>query len=104
MITFDLCYCHYGILKITHREIRGYLYPLLNYIYTATKNEAIDQYGSITMESGTASIYMDGSSIGREVGVAAYQTQTQRNLQHLGSEAQYNIFAAELTAMCPSAK
>jgi ribonuclease HI len=44
-------------------------------------------------------IYTDGSGIENKIGAAAYTTATnEASHQHLGSEAQFNVYAAELTA------
>ena len=45
-------------------------------------------------------IYMDGSGINNNIGTAAYNAMTNTiNHQYLGSEIQYNMYAAELKAM-----
>lgn len=50
------------------------------------------------------SIYTDGSGIEGKIGAAAFHAKIcKSSLQHLGSEAKYNVFAAELAAMCLSA-
>jgi hypothetical protein len=71
----------------------------------AIKSEAKDSHGNITMELDTASLYMDGSGIERKIGAAIYKMDINTTqLQHLGSEIQYNVFAAELIMMYLSAK
>jgi hypothetical protein len=48
-----------------------------------------------------AQLYADESGIESKIGAAIYQMDIDiTRLQHLGSETQYNVFAAELTAMC----
>jgi hypothetical protein len=78
--------------------------PKMTIQIAATKSGAKDWYENITMELGSASLYTDGSGIEGKIGAAVYQMDTNTTqLQHLRSEAQYNVFAAELTVMCLSA-
>lgn len=61
----------------------------------ATKKEAKYWHGNITMVLGTASLYTDGSGIEAKIGATVYQMDTNTTqLQHLGSEAQYNYGAS----------
>ena len=45
-------------------------------------------------------IYTDGSGIEGKIGAAAYNSVTnEASHQHLGSETQFNVYTAELTAV-----
>ena len=51
-------------------------------------------------DTTTITIYTDGSGIENNIGAAAYNSATNEvSHQHLGSEAQFNVYTAELTAM-----
>ena len=68
----------------------------------ATKDNAKDQhYKTQThLDATTVMIYTDGSGIESKVGAAAYNSTTNEvSHQHLGSEAQFNVYTAELTAL-----
>lgn len=48
---------------------------------------------------------MDESGINRKIGAATYNPTTNRvTQQHLGSEAQYNVFTAEAAALMLAAE
>ena len=48
----------------------------------------------------TIIIYTDSSGIANKIGAAAFNpTLNKANHQHLGSDAQYNVYAAEMTAL-----
>jgi hypothetical protein len=62
-----------------------------------TKDEAKNQHENTVMDPNAAQLYTDGSGIENKIGAAIYQMDTNTTrLQHLGSETQYNVFAAEL--------
>ena len=67
----------------------------------ATKEAAKKQHDEIQahLDITTMTIYTDGSGIEDKIGAAAYNTVTnEASHQHLGSEAQFNVYIAELTA------
>ena len=68
---------------------------------SGSKDEAKEQHNQDTQKSSDAlTIYTDGSGINKKIGAAACDTTRDRtSVQHLGSEKQFNVFAAELTAM-----
>jgi ribonuclease HI len=71
---------------------------------SATKDNAKNLHESLCRMSDTEAIYTDGSGINGKIGAAAYcERNSKVALQHLGNETQYNVFAAELTALCLSA-
>ena len=68
-----------------------------------TKDSAKDQHDK-TQEHQDASvimIYTDGSGIEKKIGAATYNPKmSEVNYQHLGDETQFNVYSAELTAIC----
>ena len=71
---------------------------------SATKDEAKTLHTDLCKKPNVEEIYTDGSGIEGKVGAAAHRPGTKEaRLQHLGSGAEYNVFAAELAAMCLSA-
>ena len=71
---------------------------------SATKDEAQKLHDELGKKAAMQAIYTDGSGIEGKVGAAMYHVASGNVcLQHLGTEAQYNVFAAELEAMCLSA-
>ena len=67
-----------------------------------TKGNAKDQYVKIQLRSNvtTVTIYTDGSGIENKIGAAAYNAATNAvTHQHLGSETEFNMYMAELTAL-----
>ena len=51
-------------------------------------------------DATTVTIYTDGSGIENKIGAAAYNSSTNEvSHQYLGSEAQFNVYTAELTAI-----
>jgi hypothetical protein len=68
----------------------------------ATKEAAKKRHNEIQahLDATTMTIYTDGSGIEGKIGAAAYNTATnEASHQHLGSEAQFNVYTAELTAV-----
>ena len=64
-----------------------------------TKNDAKDLHDRIQThpDDTTITIYTDGSGINNKIGAAVYNaTAGTTNYQYLGSEAQFNVYAAEL--------
>jgi ribonuclease HI len=60
------------------------------------QHDEIQAHPDITMMT----IYTDGSGIENKIWAAAYTTATNdASLQHPGSEAQFNVYTAELTAV-----
>lgn len=77
--------------------------PKLKVQISVTKDEAKNLHNTLH-KPDVEEIYTDGSAIEGKVGAATYRAQTnQTNPVHLGSNDQYNVFAAELAAMCLSA-
>jgi ribonuclease HI len=67
-----------------------------------SKEAAKQQHDRITSNpADTVSIYTDGSGIDGKIGAAACngQCREDKNRQYLGNENQFNVYAAELTAM-----
>jgi ribonuclease HI len=67
-----------------------------------TKEGAKDQHDEICDNPNalTVAIYTDGSGIENKVGAAAYNSTTNATShQHLGNNTQFNVYAAELTAL-----
>ena len=68
-----------------------------------TKNDAKLLHDKIQMHldaATTVTIYTDGSGIENKIGAAAYNLSTNEvSHQYLGSEAQFNVYTAELTAL-----
>jgi hypothetical protein len=65
----------------------------------ATKEAAKKQHDEIQAypDTTTMTIYTDGSGIENKIGAAAYITATNEAChQNLGSEAQFNVYTAEL--------
>ena len=78
--------------------------PKVKIQVSATKDEAKKLHEELVKKADVQAIYTDGSGIEGKVGAAMYHAATgNARLQHLGTQAQYNVFAAELTAMCLSA-
>ena len=78
--------------------------PKVKVQVSAGKDEAKKLHDSLCNKPGTEDIYTDGSGIEGKIGAAAYQAEiNQASLLHLGRADQYNVFAAELAAMCLSA-
>jgi ribonuclease HI len=80
--------------------------PKANIQISTTKDEAKELHNSLHKRRGVKEIYTDGSGIEGKVGAAAHFHQAETNqasLQHLGNDDQYNVFAAELVAMCLAA-
>ena len=51
-------------------------------------------------DATTMTIYTDGSGVEDKIGAAAYNSVTnEASHRHLGSEAQFNVYTAELTAV-----
>ena len=74
---------------------------------SASKKEAKTTHDEMQKQASptTMSIYTDGSGIEGKVGAAAYNSTTDRvTQQHLGSEAQYNVFTAEVAALVSAAE
>ena len=72
-----------------------------------TKAIAKDQRDKTQVHSDakTVTIYTDGSGIEGKIGAAAFNSATNESShQHLGSEMQFNVYAAELTALYLAAK
>ena len=71
---------------------------------STTKDQAKSLHENFHSMSGTEAIYTDGSGIGGRVGAAKYYASNHKvTHQHLGNETEYNVFAAELTALCLAA-
>ena len=69
-----------------------------------TKSEAKKLHKSLAAWSDEKALYTDGSGIEGKIGAAAYNTETNQSyIEHLGKQADYNVFAAELAAMCMAA-
>src|SRR5436190_21154671 len=67
-----------------------------------TKEIAKDQHDKTQtyLETMTVTIYTDGSGIEGKIGAAAYNSVTnEASHQYLGSEMQFNVYTAELTAL-----
>ena len=67
-----------------------------------TKAIAKDQHDKTQVHSDamTVTIYTDGSGIKGKIGAAAFNSATNESShQHLGSETQFNVYTAELTAL-----
>ena len=67
-----------------------------------TKDAAKKQHDEIQtyLDAMTVTVYTDGSGIEGKIGAAAQNSVTnEANHQHLGSEAQFNVYTAELTAI-----
>ena len=78
--------------------------PKVKVQISANKDEAKKLHDRLSKKPGIEEIYTDGSGIEGKIGAAAYRAETdQATLLHLGSDSQYNVFAAELGAMCLSA-
>jgi ribonuclease HI len=77
--------------------------PITKIKIETTKVDAKDQHNKIQMHldsATTATIYTDGSGIESKIGAAAYNSMTNEvSHQYLGSEKQFNVYAAELTAL-----
>jgi len=66
--------------------------------------EAKKLHANLCKKSATEEIYTDGSDIKNKVGAAAFRPGINEAIrQHLESRADYNVFTAELAAMCLSA-
>ena len=68
----------------------------------ATKDNAKDQHDEICErpKALTVAIYTDGSGIENKIGAAAYNSSANEvGHQHLGDVTQFNVYAAELTAL-----
>src|SRR5271169_797062 len=64
------------------------------------KDAAKKSHDETTHGSNTIRIYTDGSGINGHVGAAAYSPElAETKSQYLGSEAQFNVYAAEVTAI-----
>jgi ribonuclease HI len=67
-----------------------------------TKDSAKNEHDKTQthLDAMTVTIYTDGSGIEGKIGAAAYNSVTNKaSHQHLGSEAQFNVYTAELTAI-----
>ena len=81
--------------------------PKAQVIVNASKQEARVMHDKMQkrVNSTTTTIYTDGSGIKGKVGAATYNPTTNSiTQQHLGSEAQYNVFTAEVAALTSAAE
>jgi ribonuclease HI len=69
-----------------------------------SKEEAKMAHARLCKKPGIEGIYTDGSGIEGKIGAAVHRPEVnEASRQHLGSGMEYNVFSAELTAMCLSA-
>ena len=76
--------------------------PTVKIKVDTTKEIAKDQHDKTQtyLDTMTVTIYTDGLGIEGKIGAAAYNSATNEvSHQHLGSEMQFNVYTAELTAL-----
>ena len=77
--------------------------PITKIKIETTKVDAKDQHNEIQMHLDSATmvtIYTNGSGIESQISTAAYNSLINEvSHQYLGSEKQFNVYAAELTAL-----
>jgi hypothetical protein len=81
--------------------------PKVQIRMSQSKGDAKTLYDDIQelADPTTAAIYTDGSGIEGKIGAAMYSPTMNKTLyQHLGTETQYNVFIAEVTALKSAAE
>ena len=92
-------------METIHSYIRllWYISKIQSHI-EGTKKDAKSYHDKVLPElqkdPNTICLYTDGSGIDKRIGAAVYCSTVQTTKQqHMGSETEYNVFAAELTAI-----
>ena len=88
-------------LETIHPFIRApWWTPSHSIMISSNKKAAKKHHDETTHNPHTLLIYTDGSGIKDQVGAAAYCPELSKTIkQHLGPEAEFNVYAAELLAI-----